>query len=322
MSDFATRLRGLRMGRGLRQKDLAVALGLAQTTIANYEQKLRFPDEPTLVRIADYFSVSLDELMGRANGHSGGGPDAGTEEPGGKRDEQGRPGLSTTAPFAELAREYLHVLHERGQAEARILLFKAIEGGATISDIYLRVLAPALHEVGRLWAIGEMSVADEHVFSYATQQIMASLLPHAPRRVAVPPGSPPTRDIPRCVVLPVSGDSHIIGARMAADLLSLAGIEVRFLGTHLSIGHIREMLLAAPPDIVAISVTLPDFVNAAADTIRALREKRALSRTRILVGGQAFESSPALWKRIGADAQAADAADAAQAELRLLSERE
>jgi methanogenic corrinoid protein MtbC1 len=109
---------------------------------------------------------------------------------------------------------------------------------------------------------------------------------------------------------------------MAADLLSLAGIEVRFLGTHLSIGHIREMLLAAPPDIVAISVTLPESVNAAADTIRALREKRALSRTGVLVGGQAFESSPGLWKRIGADTQAADAADAVQAALRLLSEKD
>ena len=106
---------------------------------------------------------------------------------------------------------------------------------------------------------------------------------------------------------------------MVADLLWLAGIEVRFLGTHLSIGQLREMLLGAPPDLVAISVTLPESVNAAADTIRAIREKRALARTRIVVGGQAFESNPALWKRIGADAQATDAADAVQVARRLLS---
>jgi methanogenic corrinoid protein MtbC1 len=164
-----------------------------------------------------------------------------------------------------------------------------------------------------------MSVADEHAFSYATQQIMASLLPFAPKQVAVSPGRSQTEHASRCVVLPVSGESHLIGARMVADLLSLAGIEVRFLGARLSIGHVREMLLAAPPDLVAISVTLSESANAAADTIRAIREKRALSRTRILVGGQAFESSPALWKRIGADAQAANAADAVQVALRLLS---
>jgi MerR family transcriptional regulator, light-induced transcriptional regulator len=319
MSDFATRLRGLRMDRGLRQKDLADALGLAQTTIANYEQKLRFPDEPTLVRIADFFSVSLDELMGRANGRNGAGP----TRPQATGTEMDHPAeQSTTEPLAELSREYLQVLRERGQEAARALLTRTVESGVTITDIYVRLLAPALHEVGRLWSIGEMSVADEHVFSYATQQIMASLVTLAPKGAAVHPGTQEADDNPRCVVFPVSGESHLIGARMVADLLTLAGIEVRFLGSRLSIGHVRETLLAAPPHLVALSVTLPESMNAAADTIRALREKRALSGTRILVGGQAFESSPGLWKRIGADAQAADAADAVQAALRLLSRKD
>jgi transcriptional regulator with XRE-family HTH domain len=70
-ADFATRLKELRVARGLRQKDLAAALGIAQTTIANYEQKLRFPDEPMLVKIADHFTVSMDHLMARDNGGVG-----------------------------------------------------------------------------------------------------------------------------------------------------------------------------------------------------------------------------------------------------------
>ena len=37
-ADFSLRLKELRLRRALRQKDLAAALGLAQTTIANYEQ--------------------------------------------------------------------------------------------------------------------------------------------------------------------------------------------------------------------------------------------------------------------------------------------
>ncbi len=66
-ADFSTRLRELRMTRGLRQKDLAAAMGLAQTTIANYEKKLRFPDEDTLRGIADFFQTSLDYLLGRTD---------------------------------------------------------------------------------------------------------------------------------------------------------------------------------------------------------------------------------------------------------------
>jgi methanogenic corrinoid protein MtbC1 len=307
MSDFATRLRELRMGRSLRQKDLAVALGLAQTTIANYEQKLRFPDEPTLVKIADFFSVSLDELMGRSEGQvaTAVASDAtGLTVP---------PRSTGVEVFPAPAREFYHLLREKGPDAARSRLREVLESGAPIADVYLGILTPALREVGRLWAIGEMSVADEHYFSEATQQIMASLLPHPPAR---------STPILRCVVLPVSGESHLIGARMVGDLLTLSGVEVRFLGAHLSIGHVRETLLASPPDLVALSVTLPEFVNTAADTIRALREKRTLSHTRVMVGGQAFESQPTLWKRIGADAQANDAADAVSTALRLSAEKD
>jgi len=310
MSDFATRLRELRMGRGLRQKDLALALGLAQTTIANYEQKLRFPDEPTLVKIADFFSVTLDELMGRGDGSAADVPPTGRTGGAGEGVAGAPP---APAPLSAPAREFIHLLREKGPEAARSRLRELLEAGTPTSAMYIGILTPALREVGRLWAIGEMSVADEHYFSEATQQIMASLLPH-----------PPAQPIPtlRCVVLPVSGEQHLIGARMVGDLLTLSGAEVRFLGAHLSIGHMRETLLASPPDLVALSVTMPAFVNTAADTIRALREKRALSRTRVMVGGQAFEGQPTLWKRIGADGLAADAADAVSTALRLVAGRD
>jgi len=305
-ADFSLRLRELRVARALRQKDLAAALGLAQTTIANYEQKLRFPDEPTLVRIADYFTVSLDQLMGRGDGAGPGTPLTAAAEGPRAQDATRAAGVE---PLSGEAREYFQLLRGGAMEGARALLLHLVETGAGTADLYLRVITPALHEVGRLWAAGEMSVADEHWCSEATQQIMASLLPRAPA-----PSSPRAR----CVVLPVSGDYHLIGARMVADLLSLAGYDVRFLGARLSIGHVRESLLADPPDLVAFSVTLPDLVNAAADTIRSLRGKRALARTRVLVGGQAIEGAPTLWRQIGADAQAADAEEAVRTAGRLI----
>jgi transcriptional regulator with XRE-family HTH domain len=66
MADFASRLRELRAQKKLRQKDLAAKLGVAQTTVANYEQGSRFPGETTLEKIADFFDVSMDYLLGRA----------------------------------------------------------------------------------------------------------------------------------------------------------------------------------------------------------------------------------------------------------------
>ena len=67
MADFASRLRELRKERGYRQADLATELGVAQTTVANYEQHTRFPDETMLLKIANLFGVSLDYLLGRTD---------------------------------------------------------------------------------------------------------------------------------------------------------------------------------------------------------------------------------------------------------------
>ena len=63
--DFTARLKSLRGQRGLRQKDVAEALGLTQRAIGNYESGIRTPDLVTLLRLANFFDVSLDYLTGR-----------------------------------------------------------------------------------------------------------------------------------------------------------------------------------------------------------------------------------------------------------------
>lgn len=55
----------LRKEKKLRQEDIAKILGIARTTYAMYEQGNREPDFDTLNKIADYFEVSIDRLLGR-----------------------------------------------------------------------------------------------------------------------------------------------------------------------------------------------------------------------------------------------------------------
>jgi len=65
---LAKRLRGLREEKGLTQKELAQALGLnSKSTITNYEQNSRDPDYETLIKIAKYFGVSVDFLLGQTD---------------------------------------------------------------------------------------------------------------------------------------------------------------------------------------------------------------------------------------------------------------
>lgn len=65
--EFSTRLTSLRKERKLLQADVANKVGIARATYGAYEQGSRQPDFDTLEKLADFFGVSLDYLLGRTN---------------------------------------------------------------------------------------------------------------------------------------------------------------------------------------------------------------------------------------------------------------
>ena len=65
MNVYNNRLRDLREDRDLKQKDLAVVLGIHQTTYSDYELgRLNIP-VTALHALADFYGVSIDYLLGR-----------------------------------------------------------------------------------------------------------------------------------------------------------------------------------------------------------------------------------------------------------------
>lgn len=66
MPSFSERLVELRKEKGLTQQQLATALEIHTRGLQNYESG-RVPEPSILVKIADYFDVSLDYLMGRSD---------------------------------------------------------------------------------------------------------------------------------------------------------------------------------------------------------------------------------------------------------------
>lgn len=64
---FASMLKQLREQNRLSQKDIADYLGITRQAVASYELAKREPDYDVLKKLADYFGVSVDYLLGRAN---------------------------------------------------------------------------------------------------------------------------------------------------------------------------------------------------------------------------------------------------------------
>ena len=64
---LAERLKHLRFERDIPQLLFAEHIGISRGTYAKYETGINEPDLATLVKIADYYHVSLDYLAGRTN---------------------------------------------------------------------------------------------------------------------------------------------------------------------------------------------------------------------------------------------------------------
>ena len=64
---IATRLKELRKEKGYTQNQVAIYCDITEKAYQNYELKTREPKIEILIRIADFFEVSLDYLVGRTN---------------------------------------------------------------------------------------------------------------------------------------------------------------------------------------------------------------------------------------------------------------
>ena len=61
------KLRDLRKAKGISQLKMAMDLNTTQNTISRYETGEREPGINELIKIADYFDVSVDYLLGRTD---------------------------------------------------------------------------------------------------------------------------------------------------------------------------------------------------------------------------------------------------------------
>lgn len=61
------RIRELRKKCGITMKELGEKIGVAESTISQYETGKRQPDYETLLKLGEYFGVTADYLLGKEN---------------------------------------------------------------------------------------------------------------------------------------------------------------------------------------------------------------------------------------------------------------
>ena len=192
--------------------------------------------------------------------------------------------------------EYMNALFRRDSRQAVSLIHRFIARGIDLDDIYVEILSESMKRVGELWHTAEITVDTEHYCTSVTQMAMAQMydrLFDGERKnrmiLSVCPGM----------------ELHEMGARIVSDLFENHGWDSIFLGTAVPVDYIMESVRENHPDLVTLSVSMPQHLM---DCEKAIREiKKQFPDIKIAVGGKAFESTSDIWKKWPVDIYTKDA---------------
>jgi signal transduction histidine kinase len=220
------------------------------------------------------------------------------------------PGISDGEPLGGMARRYMDLLLAGDRRSASRMITEAAASGLGVRDIYVHVFQRTQHEIGRLWQMDRISIAQEHYCTASTQLIMGQLYPYV--------FSTDRRGL-KLVAASVGQELHELGIRMVSDFLEMEGWDTYYLGANVPTPSLVATVEQQKPNLLAISATMNSHVSAVVDLIRAVRSAAAGTGLKIMVGGRPFNMDPALWETVGADGHAVDAGQAVALAERLVA---
>jgi len=248
--------------------------------ITGFILKQRFPGDETDIIIEHFIKTGLKQLTNAM-------------EP--------APSFLDASQLSELAHQYLETLRHGERSTASQMILNAIEQGTPVKDIYMQVFQPSQYEIGRLWQTNQISVAEEHYCTAATQTIMAQLYSRIFNT---------EKNGRRMVATCIGNELHEIGLHMVADFFEIEGWDTYYLGSNTPTASILQTLAERKPHVLAISATMTFHVKLVNDLIEQVRAVDPDRRIKILTGGYPFNIERELWRQVGADGFAANAEQA------------
>jgi methanogenic corrinoid protein MtbC1 len=187
--------------------------------------------------------------------------------------------------YRNIAEEYLESLISRDKQKSSKVILDSIKNQVSIEDIYTEIFNPVMKEIGNLWYKGDITVDKEHYATAVTQGVMAQLYSRI---------FSTQRNGKTMVALCVGNELHEMCIRMLCDLFELKGWDTVYLGAAVPTESIINSLDEYNPDLLLLSVTMPNYLEDCKELINKIREKNSYNDIKIAVGGRAFDLSPKL----------------------------
>jgi MerR family transcriptional regulator, light-induced transcriptional regulator len=172
-----------------------------------------------------------------------------------------------------------HSLVAGCEEEAANLVISAYLGGTTLTQIFDNLVAPALRQVGELWYVGELTVAQEHL---ATRTIMSAMY----KLRSVLPVAKTRKGLMMCCG--IEGDFHELSSYLVKLTFENLGWEVINFGANTPLYSVCDEILHHLPDIICISATTMLDIERTARDYQEFRQKITKLKIPIIIGGLAF----------------------------------
>jgi methanogenic corrinoid protein MtbC1 len=192
---------------------------------------------------------------------------------------------------------FLRLVGDGDEYGAVEIVTDLLDDGVPPQRIMVDLIARTQRRVGELWAANEWSIAREHAATAISERALAAVA----ARTSVRPSHG------RIAIACVDGEWHALPVRILAETLRLDGWRVDFLGANVPGPHLVTHLHQTGPDAVALSCMLPTRLPRAHAAITACRS----AGVPVIAGGRGFGPDGRYAQRLGADAWAAGAEEAA-----------
>ena len=124
----------------------------------------------------------------------------------------------------------------------------ALERGVDVAAIHTQLIEPAMRSIGELWERNEITVAGEHLATAISHTVAARI------RARAFDAAPRSRE--RVMMAAVQGEHHVLGLRLAADVLEGAGYDVLYLGADVPLPALLAACSTHQPDLLGVTVSM------------------------------------------------------------------
>ena len=207
----------LRKANQISQRTLSDALMVKQSTIANYEKDIRSPNIEMLIAIADYFNVSIDELVGNK---------------------------LSKKNIITLADDFLNLLLLEDIENAEKIARKLLEE-TDLRTVFYKLFRYALTKLGWLWEVGEISITKEYHVSYEISQMI--------NRFQRNIDSDMTKF--KVIGMLAPGEKHSFGLQMTLSLLKSEGFKTMYIGEAVPVEDLNEYISKGNYNYLILSIT-------------------------------------------------------------------